>query len=358
MYLVFMMKFLLACTTCALGLFSVAQAQMTPAALEAASKKLAEQKAKAAAASQFDSSAIMMPHQENAQALGERIYNTWRLGMMRSDKTTWSKVTAKSRQNKVRNLIISQRGDFDRDFARMSQQQMPQLENFRFVGALAACQGKTLALTYVGRVQLQESKPEPCAFILRFVQEGVDWKFDQSSFISLQALPETLKRLEAKDVKVLQEQDGFHPYYSIPKTPALCGTPQLIGKVFVDCPGREVEMHINGISAHEFYNERRADVISGGLRRGNNTISYSFKDVAGEEKSSLGIGLFVMPETEGNQPVVVFEYILDAEDMALDGSFNFVISNEAIRAMNPAEAEKKPAPFRPVPLKATAKPTP
>ena len=146
-------------------------------------------------------------------------------------------------------------------------------------------------------------------------------------------------------------QDGFPPYRPIPETPPACPAPQLIGKSFVDCPGREIDLRINGISAHEFYDERRADVISGGLRRGSNTISYTIRELDGREHPSMAIGLFVMPETPGNAPVCVFDHILDASDAAKGGSFTFNVSNTQIASMNPKFTGEKPQPFHAVPLK-------
>lgn len=299
-----------------------------------------------------DGSELLVPNQQAAQEIGDRIYNTWRLSMIRGNKTAWEGVTARSRQVKVRNLVISQRGNFERDFFRDQIDNLPMLENFKFVGALAASGGNTLALTYFGRLQLgDQGKPQPSAFVLHFIKEASGWKYDQSTFFSLQSLPKVAERLSAKDASVLKEQDGFHPYAKVPAVPMLCPSPQLIGKVFVDCPGREVKVKINGVSQHEFYSERRADVVSGGIRRGTNTISYQIVDAKQDEKTSLAIGVFVMPETEGNSPATIFEYILDAEDTAESGTFSFVVSNDSIAAMNPAFKGTKPQPFRPVALK-------
>ncbi len=313
---------------------------------------LAQNNSPAAAKEAPSDATLMVPNQEAAQEIGERIYNTWRLSMIRGNKTAWESVTARSRQVKVRNLVVSQRGNFERDFFSEQIDNLPMLENFKYVGALAACQGNTLALTYCGRLQLGDNgKAENCAYVLHFIKEGQNWKYDQSSFFSLQSLPKVAERLMKKDATVLKEQDGFYPYIQIPVVPTLCPPPQLIGQLFVDCPGREVKIKINGVSQHEFYSERRADIISGGLRRGTNTISYQFKDAAQDERTSLAIGVFVSPETKGNTPAVVFEYILDAEDVAKDGAFSFTVSNDTISSMNPAYTGTKPAPFRPVPLK-------
>ena len=337
-------------TLAACSTLTAVQAQVSPARLEAARRAQAERdQAKQAQ----DPASFITPNQDKAQEIGERVYNTWRLGMIRGNEGAWRGATTTSRQMKVRNLIVSQRGDFPRDFFKHDPVEPPMLENFKYVGALAACQGRTMALTYVGRVQLGKEKSKEAAFVILMVDEGGKWKYDQSRFFMLDKLPAVRKRLVSGDVSVLREQDGFYPYAQIPKTPAACPKPQLIGKLFVDAPGREIEIKINGVSEHEFADERRADVIGGGLRRGTNTISYRIKDIPGQASPSFAIGLFVMPETKGNEPIVVFEHIVDAKDAATGGNFTFHVTNDMILAMNPSKRVNgaKPAPFRPVPLK-------
>jgi len=296
---------------------------------------------------------LVLPSQDEARKVVERVYNTWRLSIMQGSVSAWRGCTSSSRQAKVRNLIVSQRGNFDSDFFRMSKTPPPALETFKYIGALAGCNKRSMAVSYLGRIKMPSGNVHPQVLVIHLIAEGNAWKYDQSSFFNLSNLPKVLKRLERKDLSILKEQDGFHPYQKLPLVPRLCGAPQLIGKVFVDCPGRIVEMKINGISPHEFYDERRADTISGGLRQGINTISYTFKDIAGESRPSMGIGLFIMPEKDELQPAVVFEHILDAQDHAKGGQFKFVIGKELLASMNPEN--KKAAPFRPVALKSKDK---
>lgn len=291
-----------------------------------------------------------MPDQQTARSTVERVYSTWRIGMVRSDETAWRGVTTKSRQMKVRNLIVSQKGVFPHDFFH-HQPEPPSLSNFRYIGSITGCGNRSLAATYVGNVQLGDSKASENAFVLIFMFEDGKWKFDQSRMFNLSQLPEVRKRLHEGDLKVLIEQDGFHPYDEAPEIPAACNRPQLIGKVFVDAPGRVIDMKINGVSTHQFEDERRADVISGGLKRGRNTISYTIKDCKGLARPSMAIGLFVMPETPGNRPVCVFDHILDASDAAKGGEFSFDITHDSIASMNPAYTGKAPQPFHAVPLK-------
>ncbi len=294
---------------------------------------------------------IIMPNQQKAREVAETVYNTWRLSVQRGDSSGWAASTTASRRMKVHNLIISERGEFPRDFFR-SAQSAPMLENFRYVGALGGCGGKTLAVTYIGKMKLGDAAAKENAFVLEFVQEGGKWKLDQTRFFDLSKLPAVLKRLQARDLSVLKEQDGFYPYPAVPAVPPACGKPELIGKLFVDAPGRAIDLRINGLSIHEFDNERRADTVSGGLKRGQNTITYTIRDSAYEkEKPSMAIGVFVMPETPGNKPVCVFDHILGEGDAAQGGTFNFTITPEQIASMNPQSKTPAPQPFHAVPLK-------
>ncbi len=299
---------------------------------------------------------LLTPDQNKARELVEVVYNTWRVSVQRSDESAWRSSTTTSRQVKVRNLILSERGEFPRDFFR-SAQGVPPLENFRYVGALGSAGGRTLAATYIGRMQLGNGSAHQNAFVVELVQEGGKWKLDQTRFFDLSKLPAVLKRLENRDLTVLREQDGFHPYRAVPAVPPVCPKPELLGKVFVDCPGRAIDMNINGVSLHDFDNERRADTISGGLKRGKNTITYTIKDSAfSPDKPGMAIGLFVMPEQQGNQPVCVFDHIIEASDTARSGSFTFDIPAEALEAMKP-HSKTSYSPFHAEPLK-TKEPTP
>ncbi len=325
---------------------SVLAQAASPAAIEAALKQRATQQQAAAA----DPANFGTPDQKKAQETADVVYNTWRLSMIRGNEHAWRSSTTASRQAKVRNLIISQKGTFPHDFFNQ-QQEPPRLENFQFVGAITGCNDRTLAATYVGNMQLGDGKAEENAFVLEFVYENGKWKLDQTRFFNLSKLPEVRKRLHAKDLSILKEQDGFQPYSSIPRTPVACRAPELIGKVFVDCPGRDIRMTINGISEHEFGDERRADVISGGLKRGRNTISYTIETASGQQHPSMAIGIFVMPETPGNHPVCVFDHILDAQDAAEGGTITFTIENGHIASMNPKFTGQAPQPHHAVPLK-------
>ena len=113
---------------------------------------------------------LLTPDQDKARELVETVYNTWRLSVQRRDESGWRSCTTSSRQVKVRNLVISERGDFPNDFFR-SAQSAPPLENFRYVGALGSAGGRTLAATYVGKLQLgSKAAAHQNAFVIELVQ--------------------------------------------------------------------------------------------------------------------------------------------------------------------------------------------
>ena len=64
----------------------------------------------------------------------------------------------------------------------------------------------------------------------------------------------------------------------------------------------------------------------------------------------MGIGLFVMPEGQGKQPVCVFDHILDATGQANGGNFTFDVTPELLSAMDPNN-KATPHPFHAEPLK-------
>ena len=296
--------------------------------------------------------AVRVPDQQQARDIAETMYNTWRISMLNKDFQAWKSSTGLARQAKVHNLVVSEKKPFPAAIFE-AQATPPSLANLHFVGALGGPTGKTLAATYFGKVDLGVGgQPSDNALVLLFVDDNGKWRYDQSRFFNLGHLPKVRERLARGDASVLKEQDGFHAYAALPAIPPLCGAPQLIGKIFVDAPGRRVEMTVNGISTHVFEDCRLAEVVSGGLKRGRNTVAYTVAPLSAEaNKQPFAIGIFVMPETKGNQPATCFEHIAAVGDNPQGGTYTFTISDDMIRAMNPALKTPKPVPFHPIPLK-------
>lgn len=272
----------------------------------------------------------------------ETVYNTWRQSMIRHSFEEWQKTTSAYRQMKVRNLAVSEKRPFPASLFQ-SQMSPASLMSLKYVGAVV--KGPTATATYFGKIDWNiGGNPTENALVIHFTHERGAWKFDQAHFFNLANLPAVKERLRAGDASILHEQDGFQPSGAIPPIDKACPLPRYIAKVFVDCPGRRVDATVNDISSHTFENISRADVVSGGVRDGLNTISIRVRPVEGsKDKGPMFVGVYIMPETEGNIPGKPFTFTL-AEDKqdGLDQSFTFNVTPDVIRLMNPGEQEKQP----------------
>ncbi|MDO4409707.1 MAG: hypothetical protein Q4C05_00305 [Akkermansia sp.] len=265
-------------------------------------------------------------------------YNTWRLHMMRGNYEGWQSLTSSYRQMKVRNLAVSEKRPFPASLFRQPMAP-PALAPLMFVGALI--DGPTAAATYYGKIDLGlgvEPK-ESNALVLLFTYERGKWCYDQARFFNLSKLNSVKERLQRGDSSVLLEQDGFHPQGVIPPTPKACNAPQYIAKILVDCPGRLVKAKINGISDHEFDNTRQAEVISGGLHMGMNSMYITFEDSpTKEQKGALLVEIYIMPETPGNLPARAVHYYVPVDKLPQSGNVNINITPELLKTMIPVKS--------------------
>ncbi len=271
----------------------------------------------------------------------ETVYNTWRQYMVRQDFEGWQRTTARFRQVSVRNLAVSEKQPwpaslFNKNIA------PPSLMTLRYVGSVV--KGPTAAVTYFGKVDMGfGGSPTNNAYVILFARENGQWKYDTARFFNLSRIPDVRNRLSRGDATILQEQDGFQPTGTIPPVPPLCPKPQYIAKIFVDCPGRAVQARVNNISAHSFENTRWAEVISGGLRQGLNTINLTVTPLSGFEQGPLTVSLYIMPETEGNLPGLAYTCSVKANESPRQGLISFSITDETIRQMNPKYRKGQPA---------------
>lgn len=260
-----------------------------------------------------------------SQKGGEAIYNTWVLSLTRGDYEMWRDATAVFRQRMVRNQAISEKKKFPDSLFHL-EMKLPSLEGLKYVGMVE--KGATAAMTYFGKVDFGVGgNPSDGALVLLFVYENGEWKYDTSRYFNLGQLPAVKKRLAAGDATVLREQDGFQPTGQIPPSPALCPAPHYIAKIYVDCPGRRVVANINGISNHVFEDTRDAVVISGGLRGGQNTLSYTIEDAGRGTPSHFGLAVFIMPEVPGNIPGDAYHYV-PAKDTVPQGAQTIINVNK------------------------------
>lgn len=236
-------------------------------------------------------------------------YNTWRLHLLRGNYDGWRATTSAYRQVKVRNLAVSEKRSFPASLFRQPMAP-PALAPLMYVGSVV--DGPTAAATYYGKVDLGlgQEPTDSNALVLLFTHENGKWKYDQARFFNLTRLPAVKERLKRGDATVLMEQDGFQPLGKIPAVPPVCPPPKYIAKILVDCPGRTVKANVNNISPHEFDNTRLAEIISGGLRDGTNSLTLKFSDSPNGKKGAVLVEVYIMPEIPGQLPARAFSYFV------------------------------------------------
>jgi hypothetical protein len=105
------------------------------------------------------------------------------------------------------------------------------------------------------------------------------------------------------------ETPDFQASGAVPATPPAVPAAKYIAKVYVFCPGREVQVQVNQFSRHRFANAKEAEIVLGGAQDGANTVTYTAKGLdGGTGKEALAIRVYLMSEIEGTQPIKVFEY--------------------------------------------------
>jgi hypothetical protein len=106
-----------------------------------------------------------------------------------------------------------------------------------------------------------------------------------------------------------------------------------VAKVYVFCPGREVEVQVNKISRHRFANAKEAEIVIGGALDGSNEVQYSVKKLAGGTgKEVMTIRVYLMSEIANAKPIKVFEYQIAAGEKAKPVSTESFIVDATIAA--------------------------
>lgn len=211
----------------------------------------------------------------------------------------------------------------------------PALAPLMYVGSVV--DGPTAAATYYGKVDLGlgQEPTDSNALVLLFTHENGKWKYDQARFFNLTRLPAVKERLKRGDATVLMEQDGFQPLGKIPAVPPVCPPPKYIAKILVDCPGRTVKANVNNISPHEFDNTRLAEIISGGLRDGTNSLTLNFSDSPNGKKGAVLVEVYIMPEIPGQLPARAFSYFVPPQAHPKSGPVLINVTPELLKTMDP-----------------------
>lgn len=273
------------------------------------------------APAQARSDAQLVPHLK-------QVYNTWRGAMVKKNAVQWQKYTSTNRIVNVRNRIWSERAPFPQTvFA--SPVAPPDINRLRALRVRA--KGPTAMAIYYGKVDFGVGgNPTDNLFVISYVLEGNTWKYDSGEFIKLDLLPEVKKEISAGDYSYFDQAD-FHPNGIVPRPPiAIRGPADYIAKAYVYCPGREVNLTVNKISPHLYQNDKRAEIVVGGARAGQNRVDYEIKGIpGGDSKDPLTIRIYLMSEIDGTQPIKIAEYqVEDGKQPRASGILNFNLTPE------------------------------
>lgn len=263
--------------------------------------------------------------QDNLRPTLETTYSAWREAMIRRDPNAWQRVTAEHRRVEVKNRIISEKMPFPAAVFQLPAQP-PSIQGLQFLEAKQ--NGATAKASYFGKIDFGVGgDPSDNLLVLSFVRGAGGWLYDRSDYVNLVALPAVRKELAAGNLKYLKETPEAQPSGIVPATPIAATPAKHIAKVYVFCPGREVNVQINKISRHRFANAKEAEIVIGGAVDGLNEVQYSIKKLEGSTgKEVMTIRVYLMSEKEGAKPIKAFEYQIAEKEAAKPfGSGSFIV---------------------------------
>ena len=234
------------------------------------------------------------------------VYTAWRTAILRKDVAGWQRTTAPHRQAEIRNRLVSEKKQFPGDVFNLPAPP-PALEGLKLLHL--SQRGPTAKAAFFGKIDFGgEGEPPENVLVLSFVNSG-GWKYDRADFLNLAALPEVRKELATGDLTYISETPDFQASGTLPPTPPAVPAAKFIAKVYVFCPGREVQVQVNQFSRHRFANAKEAEIILGGALAGANSVTYTVKGLeGGTGKEALAIRVYLMSEIEGTKPIKAFEY--------------------------------------------------
>ena len=263
----------------------------------------------------------------------ESTYLRWRQAIMEKNFPLWQDLTATYRQRTVRNRLLSERRAFPQALFELPAAP-PSLKGLKPLKIQS--NGATAIAVYYGKIDFEVGgEPTPNLLLLSFVQENGAWKYDQAEFISLAALPEVRRDLDQGKLDFISEDARFRASGVVPPLPPVVPLAPCIAKVYVFCPGREVDVTVNGVSDHHFRDAKEAEIIIGGAKQGKNLMQYRIKSLPSSNgKEALAIRVYLLSQNEGMKPIKACEYqVLEGEKIGSQGSSDFVVDAATIRAL-------------------------
>lgn len=256
-------------------------------------------------------------------------YAGWRAAIIGKDVPAWQRTTAAHRQAEIRNRLVSEKRPFPAGVFQLPSPPPP-LDGLKMIHL--SQRGATAKAAFFGKINFGVGgEPTENILVLSFVNAG-SWRYDKADFVNLAALPDVRKEIAAGDLKYVAETPDFQASGTVPPTPPAVPPAKYIAKVYVFCPGREVQVQVNQFSRHRFANAKEAEIVLGGAKDGVNSITYTAKPLeGGTGKEALAIRVYLMSEIAGTQPVKAYEYRVD-EGGALKPFGNGTFSVDAATA--------------------------
>jgi hypothetical protein len=254
-----------------------------------------------------------------------KTYTAWRNALINKDAAAWQRVTAEHRRVEVRNRIVSEKRAFPAAVFELPAPP-PALDGLKFLQAKQ--NGATAKSAYFGKIDFGVGgEPTDNLLVLSFVRGAGGWLYDRADFVNLTALPEVRTEIASDDLSYLQGVPEAQPSGVVPPVPIAANPATTIAKVYVFCPGREVQVQVNKISRHRFANAKEAEIVIGGARPGLNEVQYSISKLeGGTGQEALTIRVYLLSEVQGVKPIKAFEYqIAEKGTFEPFGTSNFVL---------------------------------
>lgn len=271
--------------------------------------------------------------QDDLRPALEVSYNAWRDAVIRKDARAWERATAEHRRMEVKNRILSEKRAFPATVFNLPTPP-PSIVGLQF---LEAKQNRSTAkASYFGKIDFGVGgTPTDNLIVLSFIRGNSGWLYDRADFVNLAALPEVRQELAKGDLRYLKETPEAQPSGVVPPTPVEMNPAKIIAKVYVFCPGREVQVQVNKFSRHRFANAKEAEIIIGGARDGLNEVQFSIKKIeGGTGKEAMTIRVYLMSEVEGVKPIKTFEYQVQEGGGVLPfGTKNFIVDAATINGL-------------------------
>ncbi|MEY3393821.1 MAG: hypothetical protein RL346_57 [Verrucomicrobiota bacterium] len=280
---------------------------------------------------------LVLPSLSNAnealKASLEGSYSIWRDSMVKKDYRVWQQVTAAHRQVEVRNRIVSEKLPFPSSIFHLPAEP-PVLHGLKFLSISRS--GPTAKAIYFGKVNFGVGgEPTENLLVLSFVQGANRFLYDKAEYVNLTALPDVRKELAAGDLSYLEGVPEAKASGVVPPTPVVVQPATIIAKVYVFCPGREVEVMVNKVSRHKFINGKEAETVIGGARDGVNEVQYAIRKLdEGKGDEAMTIRVYLLSEIQGVKPIKAFEYQVGEKGaVSAHGSGSFIVDQATLKML-------------------------